>query len=161
MIIDLNEISRTSFPAGERNVVSWKNQFNPGNHPEAVRAVLRSSDDIMDLMLLTDILKRQGHPANKLILPYVPYARQDRATTEDTAFSLGVMANMINSLEYKEVHVFEPHSYVTQAVINNCVVHSSNDAIFEYMMCITNQNSDIVLVAPDASAVKKAESFNE
>ncbi len=157
MYLNLDDVKRSSFPAGERNVViNWN-----GTSISGVRAILRNSDDVMDLLLLNNILENHGKKPNKLVIPYFPYARQDRATTDDTAFSLKVMANLINDMHYKEVHIFEPHSMVTPALINNVVVHNANLQIETFVAACEDKRADLVFVAPDVSAVKRIEQYQD
>ncbi len=126
----------------------------------AVKAVLKSSNDIMELMLVTDILKNKYHLATRrdLYMPYIPYARQDRPCAPGDAFGLSVFADMINSLNYTRVFVQDPHSDVAPALINNCVVETMAQCInnFERLVDYIDQDG-VVLVSPDAGAVKKVQ----
>lgn len=116
-------------------------------------AFMKNSDDIMLLLNLTDALRRQYGfeiPLH-LHLNYCPYARQDRVCDEGEAFGLKVFANLINNLNFKSVHIIDPHSDVAPALFNNCS-SISLDEIFS-----NNYSTEGIdyLVSPDAGANKK------
>lgn len=116
-----------------------------------MEARLRNANDIMELLSVFDACKRQGFGIERLIIPYVPYARQDRVCAEGEALGASVMATLINSLNAWDVTIYDPHSDVTPALINGChVIHQSEfiEQIF--------QGFSGVIVAPDAGAEKKA-----
>ena len=47
-------------------------------------------------------------------MPYIPNARKDRAHREKDVFTLKYFANIINSLNFDNVYVLNPHSNVSQ-----------------------------------------------
>ncbi len=121
-----------------------------------VHCRIRSGDDLMQLLLAVDALERVGvRPGDiTLVLPYLPYARQDRVMVPGEPFSLKVLARLINALDLKEVRVFDAHSDVGPALLNRCVASTSDAIATEYIRsCIGTD--DFVLVAPDAGAYKK------
>ena len=118
-----------------------------------ILAFLKSSDDIMLLLNITDALRRQFgfETPLHLHLNYCPYARQDRVCDEGEAFGLKVFANLINNLNFKSIHIIDPHSDVAPALFNNCF-SISLDEIFS-----NNYSTEGIdyLVSPDAGANKK------
>jgi ribose-phosphate pyrophosphokinase len=119
---------------------------------------ITSSDEILELMLLVDALRRLAeYPLQiNLNLPYLPYARQDRVCAPGEALSLRVMCDLINSLNFASVTVWDVHSDVALALLNN--VRCTPATIFipriqAFMPIFSNNNC--VLVAPDAGAAKK------
>jgi ribose-phosphate pyrophosphokinase len=121
-----------------------------------VDARLRSSDDIMALIMTTNALRKQ-FPLAKFMLdmPYVPYARQDRVCNDGEALSIEAFADIINMLKYEFVQVVDPHSPVTPALIKNCAVRDQ----FEIFNDIKLSFREWTIVAPDAGATKKCEEF--
>lgn len=122
-----------------------------------VTAVLKNADAIMELLLVCDALKRQEIRLDDyiLIIPYFPYARQDRVCNEGESLSARVMCGLINSLGFREVLIFDAHSDVVPALLNNCINIPPYD-LFD--------PSDFSLkvdtvVSPDAGAEKKARAF--
>ena len=152
------DVRQWVFPGGEVgidiNVGSEEANFN--THRVRVDARIRTSDDLMALVMATDALKRQFPLASfGLDIPYFPYARQDRVCNAGEALSAKVMGSIINSLGYATVQVIDPHSSVTEAVIDNVYVRSQYDVFHG----IKSDWSDWTIVAPDMGAMKKTEYF--
>lgn len=114
---------------------------------------IRSAEDVMYLLLATDAARRLGAKWIQLMMPYLPYARQDRIMEIGEPFSLKVFANIINSQNYDEVIIADPHSDVSSALINNIKVIKQEDFIRQ--LAKTERLHDVVLVSPDAGALKK------
>lgn len=147
------------FPGGEVNVA-----FNPAepdlpHYPSVAKitASITNSDTLMGLFLLTDAVRRQYKDIDRveLALHYVPYARQDRVMVPGESLSIRVLCNLINSQKYSKVIIWDPHSDVTPALLNNCESVSQAD-LANYVLTngIINP-ANTVLVAPDAGAIKK------
>lgn len=114
---------------------------------------LNSSDDVMNLCLAVDALRNMGVKCIEAFIPYVPYARQDRVMVPGEPLSIKVFANIINNLHLNKVHIFDAHSEVTPALLNNCR-NMSNHVMVRYFLKELNLN-DYVLVSPDLGAYKK------
>jgi ribose-phosphate pyrophosphokinase len=112
---------------------------------------------IIDLIMVVDILKRQNCILESLYIPYFPGGRQDRVCNTGEAFSLKVYADLINGLGFESVKVFDPHSDVTPALINNCTAIPNYEFVLECVNGghIANNGKPIVLVSPDSGANKK------
>ena len=69
------------FPGGESQVTvpaAWQARADAASEFR-IHALLKSADDVMQLLMLTDALRRLNPAAPvHLDMPYVPYARQDR-----------------------------------------------------------------------------------
>jgi ribose-phosphate pyrophosphokinase len=114
---------------------------------------LWSSNDIMELLLLTDAIKRRYKPnAIELVCPYFPYARQDRVCDKGEALSVKVIADIINLQKYSKVTIWDAHSDVTPALIDRC----ENISCTEFVRTVVrNLDKKPILVAPDGGARKK------
>ena len=120
-----------------------------------------SSNDIFLLLLATDACRRLGIEKIAVFIPYLPYARQDRAMIDEDeikkgepyqeALSLKVFADLLNSQKYSQVFVLDPHSDVTLALISN-VAKISNHKLVEQAL---KDKKDYLIVCPDAGAEKK------
>jgi len=121
----------------------------------SITAQLNSSDDIMRLLLAVDALRRVK-PATSIVLtiPYFPYARQDRVCNEGESLSVKVMADMINGMHCAEVVIYDPHSDVTPALLNNCRIVSQAEIVANNLGK-TIADKKLALVSPDAGAEKK------
>ena len=84
-------------------------------------------------------------------MPYIPHARMDRVKSDEDVFTLKYFCEVINSLNFKVVHVRDAHSNVSLALLNNVeempITNYVLDAIFE-------AQAD-VLFFPDEGAMKR------
>lgn len=92
-------------------------------------------------------------------MPYIPNARKDRAHREKDVFTLKYFANIINSLNFDNVYVLDPHSNVSEALINNIRIITPDKNINKVL---EELDDSIVMFYPDEGAVKRyADSFNK
>jgi ribose-phosphate pyrophosphokinase len=151
-------IKSFNFPAGECQVILQNLDIKLYTY---INASLHSSDDIMKLLLTVDAVRRIDRETKiKLTIPYFPYARQDRVCSEGEAFSLEVMANLINSLNCFDVLVYDVHSEVATKLINNCSNIELRDCFPEHLEQMVFENN-LTLVSPDAGAKQKVEDLAE
>jgi len=119
---------------------------------------LTSSDAIMELLLVVDAIRHiQSDVRIELTAAYLPYARQDRVCASGEALSLKVVCSLINGLNLDKVLISDSHSDVSAALLNNVSQASQLDIITRIpaLDSLLNQD-DVVIVAPDAGASKKA-----
>lgn len=149
-----SHIKSIRFPGGEVGIKLQ--QPVKGADQAGIYAQLNNSDDVMELLLTVDAMRRQ-EPGLELLLkmPYIPYARQDRVCDEGEPLSIAVFAALINSCKFKAVMVYDPHSDVAPALIENCLVLDQ----VEIFRGVKQDWGDTIIVAPDAGAYKKAFKF--
>lgn len=87
--------------------------------------------EFVALIYLTKHLHNLGCHAINLYMPYIPNARQDRVKTSKDIFTLKYFAEVLNSLNFNTVTVLDPHSTVSEALINNISVVSPEPYIVE------------------------------
>ena len=110
----------------------------------------------MKLCLFTNAFKNfVGRMPHRLVLPYIPYARQDRIANPGEALSIKVFANLLNTLNYRSVYVLDPHSDVCTALIENVKI------IPQWEIFADSIPENIDLIAPDAGALKKVYKLQE
>lgn len=146
------------FPGGEIHV-KIKDFDDGGGDNIVVATRLNSSDDIMLLLIVSDILKKDyGHYYKELYIPYMPYQQADRDFSEGECFSLKTMANLINSMEFDKVYIYLPHSDVTSALINNCVVLDDSTFIRFVISDLESRGfleNELIILSPDSGAFKR------
>lgn len=114
------------------------------------------NDDIMALAFVRNALRTQYPLANlHLELPYIPYARQDRAVNPGEAAQLKVIGDLINGMDFATVHAVDAHSIVAAACINRLYVTDQYD-VFNG---VRQSFRETYIVAPDQGASKKCEEF--
>jgi ribose-phosphate pyrophosphokinase len=94
----------------------------------------------------------------ELFIPYFPAARQDRVMIKGEPLSVKVYADIINGMEFNKVYVFDAHSEVTPALVNNCEVIPNHTFIDAVTKSIGN---DVKLISPDGGALKKIYKVSE
>ena len=112
---------------------------------------LNSSDDIMKLLLTVDALRRSGTKHISAFVPYLPYARQDRVMVKGEPLSVKVMCDLLNGCAFESIYVFDVHSEVSLALLNNCRLITNHTLA---KTAIGNK-TNYLLVSPDAGALKK------
>lgn len=144
--MNIDQLNFKKFAGGELHLMpDWQN-----DNSDYVSCRIQSSDDLMKLCLFSSVFKDK----KCLILPYIPYARQDRICNKGEALSIKVFANILNSLGWKEVIVLDPHSDVSVALIDNVTVIPQED-IWADTIYVKYKYRKIDLIAPDAGSVKK------
>lgn len=89
----------------------------------------------------------------ELYLPYIPNARMDRVKNDDEVFTLKWFAKFINALHFGRVVVFDPHSNVATALIDNIYVVQPDKHIDKAISAIADDN--LLLCYPDEGAAKR------
>lgn len=158
-MIDINKIEFKKFPGGELHITNkWYDEWVETRYDnEQAICRIQSSDDLMKLCLFTDAFKRVFETLPKLVIPYFPYARQDRVPTHGEALSVKVFANIINSLGYPSVTVLDPHSDVTPALVDNMeIIPQWGIWSCQFVKWSAEDTLDkFDLISPDAGALKK------
>lgn len=91
-----------------------------------------------------------------LYLPYIPHARMDRVKNEEDIFTLKYFCEIINSLNFNKVFVFDPHSNVSTALLNNVVAHLPYYHISAaWRMHRHNYDNNTAVFFPDEGAMKR------
>jgi ribose-phosphate pyrophosphokinase len=109
-----------------------------------------------DAELFTVICLAKKAKGNKYLdMPYCPHARQDRVKEEEDVFTLKYFAETINSLGFDEVAILDPHSPVSEALIDNVFVVNPRAHIEDVIWEIEDDISELVLFFPDAGASKR------
>ena len=132
-----------------------------------------SNEELVSLIFLVKHIRDSGIRDINLKLPYIPNARQDRVKTDEDVFTLKYFADVINWLEFKSVEVLDPHSSVSEALINNIKVLSPEKYILKAISSIeeeftinqstngdlasnqSDKSQNLLLFYPDEGAMKR------
>lgn len=98
----------------------------------------------------------------ELVMDYIPNARMDRVKDDFEIFTLKHFASLINSLNFKCVSVFDPHSTVSEALFNNLVI-KRNALVTTITHVVANmvkeftdgRYEDLVIFYPDEGSQKR------
>lgn len=117
---------------------------------------MKNSGDVITSILAADAIRNENRNAKvELFIPYFPAARQDRRMVSGEPFSAGVYANILKVGKFDNIYVFDAHSDVTLAVNENITSIDNVDFVKTVWDLIAQNNSNMVLVSPDAGAEKK------
>lgn len=119
---------------------------------------INSFNDFGLLLLAVDALKRMHVKLINVFIPYFPAARQDRVMIAGEPLSVKVYADILNSLKLNKITVFDAHSEVTSALLDNCEVIPNHYFIAQVLKKIGN---DVKLISPDGGALKKIYKVSE
>ena len=136
------------FPCGEMHIRITDSRISSR---VCLHFIFEKNEDLIELLLVCDAIKRIGLILEGIAMPYVPFGRQDRVAIEGEPLSISVLAKIINLCEAKSVTITDPHSDVTTALINNCQVTEQHEVFARYF----EGKKDFWLVSPDAGALKK------
>ena len=139
-------INPTSFPDGTKLIKYKKNDSWTTN----IAWYYESDEELFTLYALTKHLQRFGDICI-LYMPYVPNARFDRTKNREEVFTLKYFADFINSLNYENVIILDPHSTVSEALFDRCCVRKPLYPIHE---AIRKSNPDVIFF-PDEGAMKR------
>jgi ribose-phosphate pyrophosphokinase len=119
---------------------------------------LNSFNDLGLLCVTVDALRRMDVKIINLFIPYFPAARQDRMMIPGEPLSVKVYADILNAMNLNKVTVFDAHSEVTPALVNNCEVIPNHKFIAQVLKIIGN---NVKLISPDGGALKKIYKVSE
>ena len=111
-----------------------------------------SFNDFGLLLISVDALRRLDVQHIEVFIPYFPAARQDRVMVEGESLSVKVYADILNTLGLAKVHVYDPHSEVTSAVLNNSKSINNHSLVSKV---VDHIGKDMYIVSPDGGALKK------
>lgn len=132
--------------------------------PDTEKVVLtwlfENNEELVALFFLTKHLRTGGVKTIELELPYIPNARQDRVKRKEDVFTLKYFAQLINSLEFSRVRVLDPHSYVSEALIDRIDIQSPKQYVEKVIGKLKQDgNENIVMFYPDEGAMKRYSSM--
>lgn len=118
----------------------------------------RVNEDLMELFIILDALKRSFANRIHVVIPHYGYARQDRVATPREPISAKLVAKLISAAGAHHVMTINLHSDQEQGFFDFPVDNLSTNRLFaEYFK--KKRFKDLVVVAPDTGAAKAAKRF--
>jgi ribose-phosphate pyrophosphokinase len=113
------------------------------------------NDNIMELLLMIDALKRASTKRITVVMPYFGYSRQDKKTLAREPISAHLVADLITAAGADRVISVDLHAGQIQGFFDFPLDHVT--ALPLLASYIVQKNlSDVVIVSPDAGRVKVA-----
>lgn len=117
------------------------------------------NDNLMELLLIIDALKRASASCINAVIPYYGYARQDRKAAPRVPISAKLVADLITTAGASRILAMDLHAGQIQGFFNIPVDHLyAAPVLLEYLQ-ERQKTDDLVLVSPDAGGVERARYF--
>lgn len=148
----------SKFPDGQQTIDIDIDTIVDYKSPSKIVSRLNNFKDLELIICANQALLNLGITNISLIVPYFLGSRSDRQFLRGGVNYLKqVICPIINSQNFKEVTVLDPHSDVLEACLNNYTKENNFSLVDDALSYIIGENEedDVVLVSPDAGAYKK------
>jgi ribose-phosphate pyrophosphokinase len=116
------------------------------------------NEDLMELFVMIDAVKRSFAKNVRVIVPHFPYARQDRVAQPREPITAKLVAKLIEEAGADHVISFGLHSAQIQGFFDRPMDNlSANKLFIDYFD--SKGFDDLVVVSPDAGGAKEAKKF--
>lgn len=116
------------------------------------------NDNLMELLIITDALKRASARSITAVIPYYGYARQDRKVKPRVPISAKLVADLITVAGVNRVISIDLHAGQIQGYFNIPV-----DNLFAAPVLLNyirkHFNDNLAVISPDAGGVERARAF--
>jgi len=155
--IKLSDAMVTKFPEGEIRVkinenVRGKDVFvvQPTSPP--------TNDNLMELLIMCDALRRASVARLTAVIPYFGYARQDRKDQPRVPITAKLVANLLTVSGVNRVLTMDLHAGQIQGFFDIPVDHLFAVGVFiDYFLKLNLK--DVVVVSPDVGGIKMARAY--
>ncbi len=115
-----------------------------------------ANDNLMELLITLDALRRASARRVTAVIPYYGYARQDRKTTPRTPISAKLVANLITEAGANRVLTMDLHAAQIQGFFDIPVDNLYAEPLFTRDIRERFDGRDIIIVSPDVGGVQRA-----
>lgn len=148
--------------------------FSDGEISVSMRETVRGSDvfvvqstcapvnnNLMELLIMIDALKRASAGRITAVMPYFGYARQDRKAKARDPISAKLVANLITKAGADRVLTMDLHAPQIQGFFDIPVDHLQGAPILAnyFMESFSGNMENVVIVSPDLGSVGRARTF--
>jgi ribose-phosphate pyrophosphokinase len=116
------------------------------------------NENLMELLILLDALKRASAGRITVVMPYYGYGRQDRKAAGREAITAKLIADLLTTAGAQRVVTLDLHAPQIMGFFNILVDHLYASPVLLEFVRTLNQ-TDIVLVSPDVGGVSRARAF--
>ena len=114
-----------------------------------------ANDNLMELLLCIDALKRSSAKNITAVIPYFGYARQDRKVVPRTSISAKLVSNLITKAGADRVVTVDLHAGQIQGFFDIPVDNLFATPIFSRHIKKKIKNKNLICVAPDVGGVER------
>ncbi|KIY23433.1 MULTISPECIES: ribose-phosphate diphosphokinase [Mesobacillus] len=158
--VELGKCSVSQFSDGEIQI----------NIEESIRGcdvyVIQSTsspvnENIMELLIMIDALKRASAKTINIVMPYYGYARQDRKARAREPITAKLVANLLETAGATRVITLDLHAPQIQGFFDIPIDHLMGVPILADHFKSKELNGDVVVVSPDHGGVTRARKMAE
>ncbi|MBR4411015.1 MAG: ribose-phosphate diphosphokinase [Firmicutes bacterium] len=150
----LGRATVTKFSDGEISVNVWESVR--GRDIYIIQSTCNPvNDNLMELLIMIDAMKRASAGRINAVIPYYGYARQDRKAKARDPITAKLVANLIEAAGADRVLTMDLHANQIQGYFDIPVDHLLGMPILAKYF-IDKQMEDVVIVSPDHGSVTRA-----
>ena len=159
--VELGRSSVTQFSDGEIQINI--EESIRGSHVYLIQSTSSPvNDNLMELLIMIDALKRASAKTINVVMPYYGYARQDRKARAREPITAKLVANMLQTAGATRLLTLDLHAVQIQGFFDIPVDHLMGaPLIADYFMDRDIQGDDVVVVSPDHGGVTRARKLAE
>ena len=120
-----------------------------------------ANDNLMELLLCIDALKRSSAKNITAVIPYFGYARQDRKVVPRTSISAKLVSNLITKAGADRIVTVDLHAGQIQGFFDIPVDNLFSTPIFARHVKKTIKSKKIICVAPDVGGTERARALGK
>ena len=155
--INKNDVNVNKFPDGTlllKEQISGDYSQDGKKQKATITWLFENNEELVTLIYMAGHLRTHGVTELSLDMPYIPNARQDRVKDVEDVFTLKYFAEVINWLNFDSVTVLDPHSSVSEALIDKIQVRTPEIFIRKVIDRIGG-TEDLTMFYPDEGACKR------
>jgi ribose-phosphate pyrophosphokinase len=120
-----------------------------------------ANDNLMELLVMIDALKRASAGSIVAVMPYFGYARQDRKSKPRTPISARLVADLLTAAGVERVLSIDLHAGQIQGFFNIPVDHLYGMPVLMEPLKQRISPENAVVVSPDAGGVERARAYSK
>ena len=114
-----------------------------------------ANDNLMELLLCIDALRRSSAKNITAVIPYFGYARQDRKVVPRTSISAKLVSNLITNAGANRIVTVDLHSGQIQGFFDIPVDNLFTTPLFTRYIKKNLKNKNLICVSPDVGGVQR------
>ncbi|MBR4550253.1 MAG: ribose-phosphate pyrophosphokinase [Oscillospiraceae bacterium] len=120
------------------------------------------NDNLMELLIMIDAMRRASAGRITAVIPYFGYARQDRKAKSRDPISAKLVANLITAAGADRVLTMDLHAAQIQGFFDIPVDNLMGGNLFvkHYQRRFGKGNEDVMVVSPDVGSTARARAFS-
>jgi ribose-phosphate pyrophosphokinase len=120
-----------------------------------------TNDNVMELLIMVDALRRASAGSITAVIPYYGYARQDRKVAPRTPITAKLVADLIQTSGVNRVVSVDLHAGQIQGFFNIPFDHLYGMPVFLEDYLRRQFDSSAVFVSPDAGGVERTRAYSK